>query len=164
MQLVRAISRSGYPGLPGGLLIVALLACRGLAQEDISRLYRETCDRLMCQCGCNEQLSVCAMQNCSSATPMRAEIRERLRKGEKPEEIVGSFVARYGKKVLSAPTTRGFDLSAWVMPFVILSLGLMLVLWIALRMARPAPAAAEEAAALLDPRVEEELREFEKES
>jgi hypothetical protein len=50
------------------------------------------------------------------------------------------------------------------MPFVILSLGLMLVVWIALRMARPAPAAAEEAAALLDPRVEEELREFEKES
>ena len=49
------------------------------------------------------------MQNCSSATPMRAEIRERLMKGDNVEAIVDSFVARYGKKVLSAPTMQGFD-------------------------------------------------------
>jgi cytochrome c-type biogenesis protein CcmH len=155
----------GSPGLYGWLLLLCFWAAAAPAAtpNDISREYKEACDRLVCQCGCNEQLSVCAMQNCSSATPMRAEIRERLQKGDTVDRIVDSFVARYGKKVLSAPTTRGFDLSAWIMPFVILCLGLVVVVWVAVRMARPAAEAAEPEPAPVDPRVEEELKEFEKE-
>jgi cytochrome c-type biogenesis protein CcmH/NrfF len=135
------------------------------AQEprDISKEYKETCDRLMCQCGCNEQLSVCAMQNCSSATPMRAEIRERLLKGESADVIVAGFVARYGKQVLSAPTMEGFDITAWIMPLLIFALGIVVVGWIVTRMARPLPA-AEQPPASVDPRVERELKDFEEES
>ncbi len=154
------------PGIFKSLLIVACLAWPDSipAQRDISEQYQETCDRLICQCGCNEQLSVCAMQNCSSATPMRAEIRERLQKGDVPDQIVESFVARYGKKVLSAPTTTGFDLSAWVMPFVILSLGLIVVVWAVFSMVQPASTGAVQTPPAFDPRVEAELREFEKET
>jgi cytochrome c-type biogenesis protein CcmH len=142
-----------------------LLALPALAQapKDISKEYKEACDRLVCQCGCNEQLSVCAMQNCSSATPMRAEIRERLQAGESVERIVDSFVARMGKKVLSAPTMRGFDVTAWIMPFVILCLGLVVVGWIVVKMARPAAAPAATPTPI-DPRIEKELRDFEEES
>ncbi len=154
------------PGFNGWLLVLCLWAAAAgaAAPRDISREYKEACDRLVCQCGCNEQLSVCAMQNCSSATPMRAEIRERLQKGDAVDQIVDSFVARYGKKVLSAPTTKGFDLSAWIMPFVILCLGLIVVVWVAVRMARPAAEEVEFESPAVDPRVEEELKEFEKES
>ncbi len=157
----------GLPGFSGWLLLLFLWApiAPATAQRDISREYKEACDRLVCQCGCSEQLSVCAMQNCSSATPMRAEIRERLQKGDTVDQIVDSFVMRYGKKVLSAPTTKGFDLSAWIMPFVILCLGLAVVIWVAVRMARPSAEAVEqEEPPAVDPRVEEELKEFEKES
>jgi cytochrome c-type biogenesis protein CcmH/NrfF len=156
----------GLSGFNGWLLLLCFWAAAAPAAtpRDISREYKETCDRLVCQCGCNEQLSVCAMQNCSSATPMRAEIRERLQKGDTVDQIVDSFVARYGKKVLSAPTTKGFDLSAWVMPFVILCLGLVVVVWVAVRMARPAVEVVEPEPLAVDPRVEEELKEFEKES
>ncbi len=143
------------------LALAAPVAVR--AQRDISRDYQNACDRLVCQCGCNEQLSVCAMQNCSSATPMRAEIRERLQNGESVDQIVQSFVDRMGKKVLSAPTTKGFDLTAWVMPFLILCLGVVVVSWIAVRMVRPAPE-PEPAPAALDDRIEKELRDFEQES
>jgi len=165
----QATSRRVFRGLPGfnhWLLLLCLWAAAAPAQtpRDISREYKEACDRLVCQCGCNEQLSVCAMQNCSSATPMRAEIRERLQKGDTVDQIVDSFVARYGKKVLSAPTAKGFDLSAWIMPFVILCLGLVVVVWVAVRMARPAAEAIEPELPAVDPRVEEELKEFEKES
>jgi cytochrome c-type biogenesis protein CcmH len=147
------------------LTVVAGLMAWGAAaqQEDINRRYKEACDKLVCQCGCNEQLSVCSMQNCSSATPMRAEVRERLQKGETVDQIVESFVQRIGPKVLSAPTTKGFDLTAWVMPFITLCLGIIVVGWIVVRMARPAPAAAE-GPVPVDPRVEKELREFEEES
>jgi cytochrome c-type biogenesis protein CcmH/NrfF len=161
--------RRGYRGLQGfrhWLLVVCFWAAAAPAATppDISREYKEACDRLVCQCGCNEQLSVCAMQNCGSATPMRAEIRERLQKGDTVDQIADSFVARYGKKVLSAPTTTGFDLSAWIMPFVILCVGLVVVAWVAVRMARPAAETVEPDLPAIDPRVEEELKEFEKES
>ncbi len=134
------------------------------AQKDISKDYKECCEKLVCQCGCNEQLSVCAMQNCESATPMRAEIRDRLQKGETVDQIVNSFVARVGKQVLSAPTMQGFDITAWIMPFVMLCLGAVVVSWIAVKMARPKPQTAEPAPLAVDPRVEQELREFEEES
>jgi cytochrome c-type biogenesis protein CcmH len=155
------------------VLAVAVLACLlawalPAQDRDINRLYRQACDRLICQCGCNEQLSVCSMQNCSSATPMRAEVRERLQKGETIDQIVESFVQRMGPKVLSAPTTKGFDLTAWVMPFLALCLGIVVVGWIVVKMVRPAPSAAGAAGtggpAPVDPRVEKELREFEEES
>jgi cytochrome c-type biogenesis protein CcmH/NrfF len=134
------------------------------AQRDISKEYKEACERLVCQCGCNEQLSVCAMQNCSSATPMRAEIRERLLKGESVDRIVDSFVARMGKQVLSAPTMKGFDITAWIMPFAILCLGAVVVTWIVIKMAAPRPEPAGPAVAAVDPRIEKELRDFEEES
>ena len=145
------------------LLGALALPISGQGRKDIEREYKATCDRLICQCGCNEQLSVCAMQNCSSATPMRAEIRERLLKGESADAIVASFVARYGKQVLSAPTMKGFDITAWVMPFLIFCLGIVVVGWMVVRMVRPLPA-AEQAPAPVDPRVERELKDFEEES
>lgn len=147
------------------LALVLLLPIALWAQgpKDISKDYKEACDRLVCQCGCSEQLSVCAMQNCSSATPMRAEIRERLSNGEAVEKIVDSFVARVGKKVLSAPTMQGFDVTAWIMPFMILCLGLVVVGWIAVRMVRPSPA-PEFPASAIDPRVDRELKDFEEET
>ena len=149
------------------VVCVGLLSFQVSAQtpKDISKDYKEACDRLVCQCGCSEQLSVCAMQNCSSATPMRAEISERLQKGEGVDQIVESFVARLGKKVLSAPTMTGFDITAWIMPFLFLCLGMFVVAWIVVKMVRPsAPAVVESAAAPLDSRIERELRDFEEES
>lgn len=146
------------------LLLLIPLAAWAQGSRDVGRDYKEACDRLVCQCGCNEQLSVCAMQNCNSATPMRAEIRERLEKGESVNTIVDSFVARVGKKVRSAPTMQGFDFTAWVMPFLILCVGLVVVGWIVVRMVRPVPATPDSPPVAVDPRVEKELRDFEEES
>jgi cytochrome c-type biogenesis protein CcmH len=148
------------------LLITGILIVPGWvgAQKDISREYKETCERLVCQCGCEDQLSVCAMQNCGSATPMRAEIRERLQKGESIEAIVQTFVDRVGPKVLSAPTMKGFDLTAWLMPFVMLCLGAVVVSWVVVKMVRPSRNAETVPPGTLDARVDRELRDFEEES
>ena len=135
--------------------------------KEISRQYREACDNLICQCGCNEQLSVCAMQNCSSATPMRAEIRERLLKGDSVQQIVDSFVARMGRQVLSAPTTKGFDLTAWIAPFFMLCLGAVVVGWIVVKLVRPPAETGLDAPAppdAVNTRIDRELRDFEQES
>ena len=131
---------------------------------DLERHYEEAAAQLVCQCGCPHQLTVCAMQNCHSATPMRAEIREKLQAGMTVEKIVDGFVARIGKQVLAAPTLKGFDLTAWIMPIVMFALGLIVVSWIVVRMARPAAAAEASAPVIVDPRVERELKDFEEES
>ena len=83
-------------------------------------IFKEVADSLICQCGCHKMLSICEMQGCHSATPMRAEVKEKLAQGEGKEAISASFVDRYGLIVLSAPPTSGFHLTAWIMPFVVL--------------------------------------------
>lgn len=98
-----------------------------LRAQIVSPEVRKVSERFVCQCGCNHQLSACAMLNCGSATPLRAEIAALLQEGKTEEQIAGLLVAKYGKRILSAPTTKGFDLTAWILPFLMLLVGLFFV-------------------------------------
>ena len=64
------------------------------------------------------------------AQQMRGVVREQLRAGKTPQEVKDFFVSKYGEWVLLAPTTRGFSLLVWVLPFVVLVLGIALALWL----------------------------------
>ena len=70
------------------------------------------------------------MLNCGSATPLRTEIQGHLTEGRSQREIVEAFVAKYGKVILAAPTTQGFDLAVWLIPFAALSFGLIVVYFV----------------------------------
>ncbi|TET46087.1 hypothetical protein E3J59_03375, partial [Candidatus Aerophobetes bacterium] len=39
------------------------------------------------------------------------------------DQIIGYFVAQYGEKILAAPPKKGFNLTAWITPFVVIALG-----------------------------------------
>jgi len=86
-------------------------------------LFREVSEALVCQCGCNMILYVCNHVNCPSAYPFRDSIEVMIQAGKTKDEIVAKFVAEHGEVVLSAPSTEGFNLAAWVTPFVMLVLG-----------------------------------------
>jgi len=76
--------------------------------------------RLMCYCGCADlTVRVCT---CGTADTIRQEIAARLGNGESPDQVVAAFVARHGEQIRSAPLKSGFDLVAWVTPFVALIL------------------------------------------
>jgi cytochrome c-type biogenesis protein CcmH len=70
------------------------------------------------------------MLNCHSATPLREEIAGMIKQGMNAEQIVSAFVAKYGKVILAAPTAEGFDLMAWMLPFIMLLFGFLLVYWL----------------------------------
>ena len=77
-------------------------------------------ESLACQCGCGLTVGNCNHLNCGFAVPVREDIGESLARGETKEIILNRYVDEYGEKVLSAPTTEGFNLVAWVFPYVVL--------------------------------------------
>ncbi len=78
---------------------------------------------LTCQCGCGLTVANCNMPSCGFSVPMRGEISRMIDKGMERTAIIATFRAKYGEKILSAPTTEGFNLLAWVMPFFALFVG-----------------------------------------
>jgi cytochrome c-type biogenesis protein CcmH/NrfF len=107
------------------LLAVALSAC-AVAPEPTQQEIEEA---LTCQCGCGLTVHSCNHLNCPSGEPMKREIADRLARGESKDTVLAAFTARYGEKVLSSPTFRGFNWLAWVTPFgaVLAAAGVLIV-------------------------------------
>lgn len=93
-------------------------------------------EALTCQCSCGLTVHSCNHLQCSFAVPAKQTITEQVGQGKGREEIIAGFVAKYGEKVLSAPTTSGFNLAAWITPFLALLGGGTLVGFVSLRWAR----------------------------
>jgi len=95
--------------------------------------------QLMCYCGCSDlTVRTCT---CGTADAIRADIASQLASGRTPEQVIAWYIERHGEKIRSAPTTTGFDLVAWVMPFAVLFVaGGLLVLLIRRWGLRPAGA------------------------
>jgi cytochrome c-type biogenesis protein CcmH len=119
----------------------------------------EVAEGLTCQCGCGLTIANCNHPNCSFSVPAKEEIEAMINRGLGRGAIISVFRAKYGEKILSAPTTQGFNLLAWITPFVMLLGGgglIVLVLgrWRARDTSQPSPIAS----ASLPSAAEEELR------
>jgi len=90
-----------------------------------------------------------------TASQMRGIIRERLAAGESPAEVRAYFVEKYREWILLAPPKSGFNLLVWVVPFVGLGLGLVLVAVVLRRWSRKIPPGAP---ATVDPALRERIR------
>jgi cytochrome c-type biogenesis protein CcmH len=100
--------------------------------------------QLMCICGCNQILLECNHVGCPSSDGMRNELMSQVMRGDSDSLVSQAFVQKYGPTVLAAPTTSGFNRTAWIVPFVMLFLGLSVaVLVIRAWKNRPAPAIAD---------------------
>lgn len=105
---------------------------------------QEVEEALTCQCGCGLTVHSCNHLQCGFAIPAKQEVAQQVSEGKKRNEILASFVARYGEKVLSAPTTSGFNLAAWITPFLAVLIGAVLVGIVSFRWARNRPQASTE--------------------
>lgn len=142
-----------------------LLPITGSVTAEVSQeRVREVAKGLACLCGTcpRRPLDECA---CGWADGKRARIAEALEAGQDREAIIAGFVAEFGQEVYVTPPASGFNLSAWVMPIMVLLLG-GLVLGAVLRnwsRQRTAPAAGTVPETDTDDpyrlRLEKELRE-----
>jgi cytochrome c-type biogenesis protein CcmH len=109
------------------LLLVALSALFLLGADNNldTRRFEKLGHNLICTCGCNQVLLECNHVGCPASDAMRNELTAAMQKDGNNEAVLATFVAKYGPTVLAAPTTKGFDRVAWIMPFVVLTLGLI---------------------------------------
>jgi cytochrome c-type biogenesis protein CcmH len=128
--------------------------------QELTNISRQ----IICQCGCTLVLSNCTHHECSGREPMTAFINDQLAQGKSADQIVQLFVAQYGEQVLSSPPKRGFNLAAWVTPFMALLIGGVVISLGLKRWVRREPPARNDVAVEEDEgyrhRLEEELKEF----
>ncbi|MHB9093577.1 MAG: cytochrome c-type biogenesis protein [Eubacteriales bacterium] len=91
------------------------------------KVQKEIEDSLVCQDNCGMILSSCENQ---TAEYMRKIIVDRLSRGQSKEQVMGYFVSIYGDKVLAAPPAKGFNITAWVTPFIVILAGGLLIYFV----------------------------------
>jgi cytochrome c-type biogenesis protein CcmH/NrfF len=124
------------------LVFVALFTLMGVGDDDAR--FRNLGHHLMCVCGCGQVLLECNHVGCQYSDRMRVELAAALDRGDNDDLTLQSFIQKYGTTVVAAPATTGFGRVAWIMPFVVLLVGLTLVVMVVRAWRnRPAPALAD---------------------
>jgi cytochrome c-type biogenesis protein CcmH len=118
----------------------------------------EVSEGLTCQCGCGLTVANCNMPTCGFSVPMRRDIDRMIGEGKTRAQIISFYRAQYGEKVLSAPTTEGFNILAWTMPFIALAVGGGLMVVAVGRWHSSAPLAPADSKAGAQPSFDPELR------
>ncbi len=113
-----------------GLLLVAVLALAQSSSELMTPDVLRVGSHLACLCGaCNNTVANCPMLECHYARPAKERIYRMIAEGRTDEEIIQSFVDEHGLQALAVPPKEGFNLLGWVMPFVAIAFGLLLIWW-----------------------------------
>ena len=60
---------------------------------------------------------------------MLADLGKQIDQGKSDDAILAYFIDKYGSTVLAAPPKSGFNLAAWVMPFVALAVGTLVTVY-----------------------------------
>jgi cytochrome c-type biogenesis protein CcmH len=147
------------------LLVVALLVALVLVAPAAASESHPTLGELEGEIICPTCKTTLDQSNAPIADRMRQFISARITAGDTKNEIEQKLVDQFGPAVLAKPSTRGFNLLAWVLPFVGLGLGaaaLGVLSWRWSRSRQPTPApAGPPLDPDLDRRVDEELARFE---
>ena len=142
-------------------LIALVLAAPAGASEQ-----RPTAAELESELVCPVCETTLDTSNAPVALRMKAYIRERIAAGDTKSEIKDKLVAQFGPAVLAEPSKHGFNLLAWVLPLVGISLAAAVLGVLAWRWTRSREPVAAVAGAPLDPeldrRVDEELARFDR--
>lgn len=147
MFMIRHLMTKSKPARPGHRAAQIILLCAAvialLGAGDPATRFTEIGHQMMCICGCNQILLECNHVGCPASDGMRNELMAAVNRGDSDSLVEQAFVQKYGPTVLAAPTTKGFDRAAYIMPFAALLLGFGLVVTIVRSWKnRPAPALA----------------------
>ncbi|MEE8348217.1 MAG: cytochrome c-type biogenesis protein CcmH [Acidobacteriota bacterium] len=109
--------------------LLGILLCNSLTWAQAPS-QREMVDRitehLMCTCGCPHLIGQCG-DECGVAPQLIHEISNLVSQGSTEEEVYAAFEAKYGMAVLAVPRAEGFNVLLWVLPFLGIFVGAVIV-------------------------------------
>lgn len=107
------------------VVVLAVAVCFSLGASESGSRFNDMGHRLMCQCGCAQLLGECDHVGCPSRGQEMTDLQAQITAGKTNQEIMSWFAEKYGATVLAAPTTKGFDLVAWIAPFAVFGAALL---------------------------------------
>jgi cytochrome c-type biogenesis protein CcmH/NrfF len=115
--------------------------------------------RLACQCGCPDTVASCSMMGCPFSPAARDKIAKMQSQGMSDATIIDDFIKSYGASIFrAAPNALG-----WLIPYLILAMGTVAVIWFVLRSRRPKPQlAADSRLAQYNEQIEKELQNLDR--
>ncbi len=76
---------------------------------------------IICTCDCNMTVETCeGSMSCLTAKKLAEEGEFLIKNNLSEAQILNVFIMRYGEEILASPTKSGFNLMAWVLPFLVL--------------------------------------------
>jgi len=122
------------PLVPALVFAVALAAPQAPPPLDpaLEAEARQIETEVIAPCCWSQQVSV---HQSPAADQMRADIRAMLADGRSHDEVLDAFVAEYGERILAVPRARGYKLSLYVLPVVLLVASALVLGLIVKRMA-----------------------------
>jgi cytochrome c-type biogenesis protein CcmH len=148
-------------GILTPFIVALLLAAAPSDPQALEQEAKQIEAMLIAPCCWSQQVSV---HQSPAAEEIRQTIRRMLADGKTRQQILDTYVAEYGDRILAEPPARGFSRLFHVAPwiFLVASVGLVVVVIRKLRAPGAAPAMAEQPEAAPDEaeseRIDEELR------
>lgn len=116
------------------LLVLSLLSAGRAGAAELEAEARALEAALMAPCCYSQQVSV---HQSDAAGQIKRDVRERLARGQTRQQIIDSYVAQYGKRILAEPPAVGFDATLYVLPVVLFFVSLFGVAVMVRRFASP---------------------------
>ncbi len=110
------------------LLVLALSFSLMLLLGAGNDRYNDLGGKIMCTCGCNQMLLKCNHVGCPNSDGMIRELKAAVADPQKSDEdILNFFRNTYGITTVVSPATHGFELTAWVIPPLVVAITFVLV-------------------------------------
>lgn len=126
--------------------------------------YEKLGSKIMCTCSCGQMLLKCNHVGCPNSSKMIAQLHDQLGSGrdagsgntgaaKSDEDVLNFFRTEWGVTAVVEPSQHGFELLAWILPFVGLIAGTILLIIVVTKWKRR-PAQVNPAEAVRDPHMD----------
>jgi len=111
------------------LVVLLLIPVNAFAVSEIPRtavmnqaMFDDMSANMACLCGCGTTIKTCPHPSCSFAIPLRKELKALIASNLSSAEVIAKLVSSRGEAVLAKPTFTGFNIMAWVTPFIVMAI------------------------------------------
>jgi cytochrome c-type biogenesis protein CcmH/NrfF len=112
------------------LLLIVGVSIAQTSDSTVTPVVQRAGSKLACLCGgCRNTIANCPMLGCHYAVPAREKVNKLAQEGKPDDEIIQAFVRETGIQALAVPPSTGFNRLVWIMPWVVIALGLLAIGW-----------------------------------